>query len=431
MSKPVILCVDDEKVVLTSLKSQLKRYFGKEYSIETAESGEEALEILEELEDDSIEIPLVISDQIMPGMKGDELLKNVHNKSENTLKILLTGQADAAAVGSAVNNAKLYRYIAKPWEETDLNLTANEAVRSFYQSKKVEEQNRELARLVKKLQEYNEQLEDKVRERTTEVVEQKEIIEEKNRDITASINYAKRIQDAILPDINTIKKYHPDLFVFFRPRDIVSGDFYWYRRLGKKSVLAAVDCTGHGVPGAFMSMIGNDCLHNIVEIEEITDPNRILDELHVHINRILQQSHSRVKDGMDMALCVIDDEKKTVEFSGAKNPLVYIQNGEMNYIRGDKMPIGGRDIDYMGKYTKHTIEITSPATFYIFSDGYQDQFGAGERKKFMIKNLRNKFFEIHQKPFDEQKQLLQQTLDNWRGEECQVDDILVIGFRIE
>ena len=173
MNKPAILCIDDEKMILVSLKEELKRSFGDAYAIETVESGEEALEIIEEFQKDDVELPIVIADQLMPGMKGDELLIQVHQRLPKTLKILLTGQAGAEAVGNAVNRAKLYRYISKPWQETDLALTVSEALRSYFQEKKVEEQHAELQTLNQRLERWNATLEQQVRERTAELEAQK------------------------------------------------------------------------------------------------------------------------------------------------------------------------------------------------------------------------------------------------------------------
>ena len=189
-SKKVILCVDDEKLVLISLKAQLKRGLGPDYIIETAESGEDALEIIDELHAENAELPLIISDQIMPGMKGDDLLIMVHERLPRTLSIMLTGQANADAVGKALNQAKLYHYISKPWDETDLILTVSEAIRSFYQEKTIEVQKYELERLVHQLQDYNETLEQKVVERTKEIEIQKEEIESQ-RDSLEEMNAAK------------------------------------------------------------------------------------------------------------------------------------------------------------------------------------------------------------------------------------------------
>jgi two-component system sensor histidine kinase/response regulator len=190
MDKPVILCVDDEKIILTSLKEQLKRHFGEEYNIEMVESAEEALEILEELRTDHTELPVVIVDQIMPGMKGDELLKHIHTLMPKTLKIMLTGQANADAVGNAVNYANLYRYIAKPWEQMDLILTVTEALRRFFQDKKLEEQNEILYRMNQELERFNATLEQQVKERTAELEAQKIELKKANEQLHA-LNVSK------------------------------------------------------------------------------------------------------------------------------------------------------------------------------------------------------------------------------------------------
>lgn len=180
MKKPIILCVDDEKIILTSLKEQLKRHLGEEYGVETVESGEEALELLQEFQHEPVELPVVIADQIMPGIKGDELLRRIHGLRPKTLKIMLTGQANADAVGKAVNYAKLYRYIAKPWDETDLQLTVAEALRSYFQDKQLEEQNLRLQQLNRALEQWNATLEQQVRERTAELEAQKIELKRKN-----------------------------------------------------------------------------------------------------------------------------------------------------------------------------------------------------------------------------------------------------------
>ncbi len=300
-----------------------------------------------------------------------------------------------------------------------------------------------------------ENLEEKVKERTAEVVKAKEIIENKNQSITASINYAKRIQDAMLPQMSRVKALLPESFIFFKPRDIVSGDFYWCSKIepqpiledltqdgqtrkvlqgydSEKTVICAVDCTGHGVPGAFMSLIGNDLLNEIVDIARVSNPAKILEELNEGVRLALRQQQTDNKDGMDVALCVIDYQDRTLEFAGAKNPLVYIQDGVLHEIKGDKMPVGGfqkankRDTEF----TKHQVSIRKPTYCYIYSDGYQDQFGGEFNRKFMVKRLKQMFLEIHQEPMEKQKRILQNTLDKWMENEKQIDDILIIGFKV-
>ncbi len=277
------------------------------------------------------------------------------------------------------------------------------------------------------LKAYSEEMEEKVRVRTFEISKQKEIIEEKNKDITASINYANRIQQASLPEINSIQSQLKDSFILFRPRDLVSGDFYWFAQVEDKLIVAAVDCTGHGVPGAFMSLIGMNLLSAIVNESKITESNLILDELHKRIQIALRQTETENNDGMDVALCVIDENKKTVEFSGAKNPLICIRDNELIIIKGDKNGIGGKPNNHE-KFTKHIINIEGQISFYIFSDGFQDQFGGENDRKFMIKKMKEMFLNNNKLPMKEQKKIYEQTIEDWMRPTQQVDDILLIGF---
>ncbi len=271
-----------------------------------------------------------------------------------------------------------------------------------------------------------------------ELKEKNHIIEEKNQNITESITYAQRIQAAMLPTLNDIHVELPDSFVLFKPRDIVSGDFYWFATPHKydesgnsitqnKIMLAAVDCTGHGVPGAFMSMIGHSLLDEIVNERGIINPNQILTDLHAGVRFALRQQDSQNRDGMDMALVVICKKSNEMYFAGAKNPLVYIQDNEMHLIKGDSFAIGGEDT--RRTYTCHTIDISKPTRFYVYSDGYQDQFGGPQGKKFMRKKLRELLFANAHKPMQEQKNILNDTIENWMAEanERQIDDILVMG----
>ena len=427
MSKSIILCVDDERVVLTSLRAQLRRIFENKYEIETAESGDEAIEIIDELLDDKIEIPLIISDQIMPGLRGDELLGYVSKNSEKTMTIMLTGQADAQAVGRAVNNANLYRYITKPWNETDLQMTVKEAVRSFFQDKKIEEQNKELEKMVLQLKEYNESLEETVKMRTKKVVEQKEIIEKKNIDILASIKYAERIQKALLTPKNKLNSIIPENFIFFIPKDIVSGDFYWVKKRQNKKIIVVADCTGHGVPGAFMSMLGASLLNDIAR--ETVVANEILNQLRYRLKKTLHQTSedNESSDGMDISLSVI--ENSDLQFAGAYNPLIIIRNNEIIEIKADRMPIGIHRKD-TNSFTNKNVELKTNDMLYMFTDGYTDQFGGDSDKKFLMKKFKNLLLEINNRNLSEQKEILHNTLIAWRGKTEQIDDVTVLGIRI-
>ncbi|AFM02700.1 putative periplasmic ligand-binding sensor domain protein [Bernardetia litoralis DSM 6794] len=265
-----------------------------------------------------------------------------------------------------------------------------------------------------------------------QITEQSEAITIQNKNITASINYASRIQRAMLPPIKEIKSSFDEAFVLWLPRDVVSGDFYWFTKIKDKTFIAAVDCTGHGVPGACMSMIGNDMLNHIVLGKEITDPSLILLHLHEQVSLVLRQSETQNQDGMDMALCVYDHTSKTMSFAGAKNPLYYIQNKKLNYIAGAKSPIGGRwsrnESDRIFK--THTIQINEPTTFFLCTDGYQDQFGGKKGKKLMKKTMKSLFAEIAEVKDDKQKEKLENYFFDWKKEEEQVDDVLVMGFKV-
>ena len=286
------------------------------------------------------------------------------------------------------------------------------------------------------LQEKNEEIsfqQAQIMEQNHELAKVLDEIEDKNLQITSSITYAKRIQEAMLPSVASIQKALPESFVYFRPRDIVSGDFYFFHHFEEeqRTILAAVDCTGHGVPGAFMSMIGNEILSRIVAENHVCSPAKILTQLDKGITTALHKDETNIHDGMDLALVCIDQKNKKLTFAGAKNPIFYIQNNQLEVIKGDKMPIGGSEREHRGEFTEHVIDISTPTTFYIFSDGFQDQFGGEKGRKFMVKNFRELLFDIHTKETAEQKQILYQTFKDWIGNEHKpVDDVLVIGGKV-
>ena len=272
-----------------------------------------------------------------------------------------------------------------------------------------------------------------------EIQNQRDHIQKQNENINKSINYAQGIQKALLPPQTNLQAIFSESFIFFRPRDVVSGDYYWFKELTTgfgqdektgKIAVAAIDCTGHGVPGAFLSMIGYNLLDDIV-FRGINKPGEILKELNNGIRRTLRQDETENRDGMDMALCVVDLNNKIVEFSGAKNPLVYVANDEVFRIRGDKESIGG-GMGYMeNDFTTHSIQIQHPTWFYMFSDGFIDQFGGADGRKFMIKNFIDFLASISILPPDQQREMLKNTLKDWLGTKyTQVDDILVVGFKV-
>jgi serine phosphatase RsbU (regulator of sigma subunit) len=295
----------------------------------------------------------------------------------------------------------------------------------------------------------NEQmLENKVKERTEEVVKQKEelekqndVIEEKNdklqmlyNDVTDSIKYALRIQQSILPPTSYVKKFIPDVFFLYKPKDIVSGDFYWFEEQGENLFIAAVDCTGHGVPGALMSMVGNNILNRSVTDHSLTDSAAILDELNEGVSRALrvgQEEGQGSKDGMDISLCRINYEQNVLQYAGAFNPLYRIRNGELEEFKANKFPIGHYGEEPALKYTNIDFEIQKGDTYYLFTDGYADQFGGPRGKKFLYKRFKELLLHICTFPMAEQQRLLDKEITAWMGDtEPQLDDILVIGFKI-
>jgi serine phosphatase RsbU (regulator of sigma subunit) len=281
-------------------------------------------------------------------------------------------------------------------------------------------------------------LEEKVRLRTAEVVAQKEEIDKQRHQleeyfvqVTDSIKYAKKIQEAILPPESYVRKLLPDSFILYRPKDIVSGDFYWMNEAGDKVFFAAVDCTGHGVPGAFMSIVGYNQLQQAIELSKGESPAKILDYLNKGVTETLHQkdADSTSKDGMDVAICSINHKTLELEFAGAFNPLYLSRNKEIKQIKGDKFPIGSYDGETK-VFTNHTIQLQAGDQLYIFSDGYADQFGGPRGKKFMYKRFRDLLQDIAKEDLSKQKDLLKDHLFDWMQEEEQVDDILVIGVRV-
>ena len=294
--------------------------------------------------------------------------------------------------------------------------------KSFYQAET----------LGKELNQVNQNLENIVFKRTQSLKETTKILQTKNQNITESINYAQRIQEAFLPSISKIQSIFPDSFILFKPLATVSGDFYWAEEIDHdKIVVAVADCTGHGVPGAFMSLIAESFLRQIVVLQKIYEPNQILKLLDEYTFDALNQAENQNQDGMDISLCVIDKKNQCLQFAGARNGLIFIEEGKMQFIKGTKASLGGikQDIDF----EVHDLNIAGQDVyFYLFSDGFQDQFGGQKSKKFMLKNLRELILGNHQKSMEEQKKVLKNTLTEWMqtGDEPQIDDVTIMGVKL-
>jgi serine phosphatase RsbU (regulator of sigma subunit) len=264
-----------------------------------------------------------------------------------------------------------------------------------------------------------------------EVLKQKEIIEQKNQSITDSIQYASRIQTAVLPPDDFLGEWELENFILYKPKDIVSGDFYWGVKKNEKIIVAAGDCTGHGVPGAFMSMLGHAFLEEIVNTKEIIDSATILNLLRDEIINTLKQKGTagEARDGMDISLVIMDVNSGKLEYAGANNPLYIIRDGKLLKFSADRMPIGIHFISFT-PFTNQTIEIKKGDFLYLFSDGYADQFGGPKGKKFMYIPFQELLLRNHSKSMAEQKEILDITFEEWKGDREQVDDVLVIGIHL-
>jgi serine phosphatase RsbU (regulator of sigma subunit) len=305
---------------------------------------------------------------------------------------------------------------------------------------------------VESISKMNRELEEKVKERTEEVVLQKEEIEAQKEEIEAqldlttrqrdtityqkdqildSIRYAERIQSAILPPIEHLADYFTSHFILFHPRDIVSGDYYWTIKKDHKVMIAVADCTGHGVPGAFLSMLGISSMNEIVNRSGAIRASEILEELRQFVIKSLHQTGTKgeAQDGIEIALCVIDTRKRSLEYAGANRPLYLIRNNKLQHYRGDRMPIGIYEQELL-PFTNHEIDLELGDSLYLFSDGYVDQLGGPSRKTFRSRYFRQVLLDIQEHPMEEQKRILVDKLNDWKGEVEQIDDILVMGIRV-
>ena len=291
---------------------------------------------------------------------------------------------------------------------------------------------------------------DEIEAKSTEILKQSKIVEKQHKQITDSIMYAKRIQQAVLPPQQHFDLNIPNNFILFKPRDIVSGDFYWLTNKGNKVIIAAADSTGHGVPGAFMSMLGVSFLNAIVSGNENIEAHEILNQLRTQVKSSLRQTgkEGEPKDGMDIALCIIDKENMQLQYAGAYNPLILIRetntdsmfstedNEESNsqafeliQIKADKMPIGIY-IREKPSFTLHTIDIQKNDRIYLFSDGLIDQFGWKDGRKFMMKHFKQLLLEIQEHNMDKQHNLIEKAFYDWKGDVDQIDDVVVLGIQI-
>jgi serine phosphatase RsbU (regulator of sigma subunit)/CheY-like chemotaxis protein len=586
MEKPVILCVDDEKAILDGMFLQLKNHLGERCVLEVAESGEEALEIIEDLKAQKKKLAVIISDQMMPGMQGDELLVRVHQIEPESVKILMTGLSGTEALAKLVNQARLFRFLTKPWDKVDFQLTVESALKAYQQSEQIQNYTRTLEALLSasqkiakehtlegvvqtllelliqelgadkaslavfeedfvlyehtytsvptsskevtanaeqekfslqrcyelpapqlfasketlaqhnwENQDYLQQrkpksfyyfplfekdklccliylesearknyfsrerlqflelmanemalsiekaklirtLERKVEQRTAEVVEKNKEIKEKSQALLESIQYARRLQFSLMQPEKELDALFPDSFILYKPKDVVSGDFYWFATLEGKKFFAVVDCTGHGVPGAMLSILGLNLLQTIIVENKVQDTSEILSKLHLNMVQRLRQNQLQASaDSMDIALCCYDPKYRTLDFSGANRSLYLIKYGQAYEVKGDAQPVGGsllkKSFDYSYTFTRHSLNLRPNDEIYLYSDGIADQFGGPFNKKLSKRRVVEWFERYAGLSKKQTKSFLEEDIQKWQGANEQTDDILVIGINLE
>jgi len=390
---PPILYIDDEQDNLTVFYSTFRRNF----KVHLANSGQEGLEIMKKHS-----IHLVIADQRMPEMTGIEFLEKIKLKFPDCIRMVLTGFTDVEAIIQAINKGRVYRYVTKPWNKDELKLTIERALETY----NLKQQNRQL---YTDLEEANLTLEKKVIERT-------EKIESQRKELTDSIHYASRIQSALLPQKEEMDKHLPAYFILNKPRNIVSGDYYWFAQKDDKVVVSISDCTGHGIPGAFMSILGLAHLNEILNQSAVLKADEILNQLRRKVINSLHQTgkYDEARDGMEIALCVVDFNEQKLQYSGAFRPLYLIRDNDLTELKGDSMPIGIYHEDEI-PFNYKELNFNEKDIIYMFSDGYVDQLGGPDRKTFKSKKFKQLLIDMHQKPMDLQKEILENEFEAWRS----------------
>jgi len=393
-----ILIVDDMEINLRLIEEYL-RSANCGYTVIKARNGKEAyLTAQKELPD------LLIMDWEMPEMTGIEAIQELLAKPETREipVIMLTSMLSSEKLKEALD-AGAVDYLRKPVDRIELLSRVKNTLKTthYYQ----------------------------------EILAKNKIIEEKNKQFTDSIRYAGIILDSLRTPESEFHNQFPNSFLIFLPKDIVSGDFYWFAQIPKtkKFIVIAADCTGHGVPGALLATIGNIILKDVVFDTKIYEPDEILLELHKNLRKILWQdkTNSQLFDGMEVAVCVIDQASNILQYAGAVSDLVYFQNGKLKQISGSIFEIGGMQSNKPVKFEKHSISIDVETTVYLFSDGIYDQIGGHEGKRFTKEKLFNFLVQAQQLPFDEQKKLLHDVFQKWMGTNHQTDDVLLMGFQIK
>ncbi|MCP4112882.1 MAG: response regulator [Desulfobacteraceae bacterium] len=399
-----ILIVDDEPVNLQVLKNQLS---SQNYSVTLTADGAEALAASEDRHFD-----LVLLDIMMPRMSGYEVCRRMRKKYQaNELPVMMLTARNQINDLVAGFQAGANDYLTKPFIKEELLARVETHIR---------------------LKQLNHELEQLVEKRTVQLAEANKVIQKKNKKITDSIRHAQRIQRSMLPNINEVKTWLPDSFFVWMPRDIVGGDIFHADSFEDGFVVAVIDCTGHGVPGAFMSMIASSYVRRVTRYFGCHNPAEILKQLNFIVKTSLQQDRNDAisDDGMDAAICFVRPKDKTLTFAGARLPLIYTCNGDVTVIKGDRQSIGYKRSDINFNFTNHTIPADNGISFYMATDGFEDQFAEYGAKRFGRRRFTDLIGKISGFPFEQQHEMLAETFEAHKGEMDRMDDVTVVGFRI-
>jgi len=433
--KSTLLIVDDDPHTRDSIEALLIK---EGYKLVFAENGKIAIKKAKKIDPD-----LILLDVMMPGMDGFEVctvLRNDNQLSEVPIILITTLDDRESRIRGIESGAD--DFISKPFNRIELRTRIRSIIRLNRYRRLLDERTEK--ELIKNQR-------DEIEAQRNLATLQRDQIASQKKAITESITYASRIQKAIMVPEEYISELLPEYFVLNKPKDIVSGDFLWLTRENNEIILAVADCTGHGVPGAFMSILGISFVREIVSERKNISPNEILNELRKMVISALHQTveSGEAMDGMDIAVCSINLENKELQFAGANNPLYLIRDGELTIIEADKMPVGIFFKEETG-FSNHEVKLEENDSIYLFSDGYADQFGGPDGKKFMLKRFQQLLCDIHDKPMKQQKEILDKTIEAWktgttveyapgshftwqadkeRNSYDQIDDILVFGLR--
>jgi len=391
IAEPLILIVDDNPKNLQVLGNYLQK---EGYQVEFALDGNSALDWIKRAEFD-----LILLDIMMPGMDGFEVCRIIKSDpvKQKIPVIFLTAKVDTESIVNGFDLGAV-DYVIKPFNQKEL-----------------------IARVKTQIE---------IKRSRDEIAKNLKEIEYKNTLITYSINYAHTIQAAVLKASMNGSNFFPEMLCLILPKDIVSGDFYWFHRIDNKLLAGVFDCTGHGIPGAFMSMLGVTLLNETVIMERIAEPHLILNRLREKIIEALGQKGiiSEVKDGMDGSIISYDLKSKTLVYSGAFNPMYLIRDNRVIEFKGDRMTLSYQD--RISDFSCQEIKTRPDDLVYLFTDGYIDQFGGQEDKKFLRDQFKQVLLKIHKHPLEVQKEILLDTYNIWKGSGDQVDDITVVGLKL-